>query len=129
MSKDARNAETAEPANSIKTRLTLRPGQNGTRKLQDKYGDRLLAVRYRYDPVRRVRIKSVEIIEEELPWSPPLPTGRDPDELVLVRIGYAETNLRQQAKAAGGIWKPESKLWRLPLSIAYALGLESRIVT
>jgi len=129
MSKDARKAKTTMPADGVKTRLTLRPGQNGTKKLQDKYGDRLLAVRYRYDPVRRIRIKTVEIIEEEFPWSPPLPAGRSPDELVFVQLGYAEVGLRNQVKAAGGIWKPERKLWRVPLSIVFALGLESRIVT
>jgi hypothetical protein len=127
MSKDARTDDTA-PAEQTKTRLTLRPGQNGTKKLQDKYGDRLLAVRYRYDPARRVRLKTVEIIEEVLPWSRALPSGRDRDEFVLVRIGYAETSLREQVKAAGGIWKPDRKLWRVPLSAVYGLGLEGRIV-
>jgi hypothetical protein len=127
MSKDARTDDMA-PAEQTKTRLTLRPGQNGTKKLQDKYGDRLLAVRYRYDPARRVRLKTVEIIEEVLPWSRALPSGRDPDEFVLVRIGYAETSLREQVKAAGGIWKPDRKLWRVPLSAVYGLGLEGRIV-
>jgi len=51
----------------MKTRLTLRAGQNGTKKLQRKYGNRLLAVRYRYDSVRRLRLKTVELIEEEMP--------------------------------------------------------------
>ncbi|HXG29426.1 MAG TPA: hypothetical protein VNJ47_11350 [Nevskiales bacterium] len=55
MSKDARTESATGQAEQPKTRLTLKPGQNGTRKLQDKYGDRLLAVRYRYDPARRVR--------------------------------------------------------------------------
>ncbi len=112
----------------MKTRLTLRPGSNGTKKLQLKYGVRLLAVRYRYDLDRRIRLKTVELIEEELPWTPALPPGRDPDELVSVRIGYAEVDLRTAAKQSGGIWQQDRKTWRLPLSAVYALGLESRIV-
>ena len=100
----------------MKTRLTLRPGQNGTKKLQHKYGDRLLAVRYRYDPAQRRRIKTVELVEEELPWTAPLPAGRDPNERVLVRIEYPEAELRHAVKSAGGLWQKEQKLWRVPLS-------------
>lgn len=48
----------------MKTRLTLKPGQNGTKKMLDKYGERLLAVRYRYDAARHLRIKTVELVEE-----------------------------------------------------------------
>jgi len=33
----------------VETRLTLRPGQPGTRKLLDKYGERLVCVRIRYE--------------------------------------------------------------------------------
>ncbi len=34
----------------METRLTLRPGQAGTKKLVDRYGERLLCARYLYDP-------------------------------------------------------------------------------
>ena len=36
----------------MRTRLILKPGQRGTKKLGAKYGDRLLCVRYRYDEKR-----------------------------------------------------------------------------
>jgi len=49
----------------LKTRLTLAPGANGTKNLVKRYGTRLVCVRYRYDSERRVRIKTVELIEEE----------------------------------------------------------------
>ena len=113
----------------MKTRLTLKPGQNGTKKLQRKYGGRLLAVRYRYDESRRIRLKTVELIEEELPWVPRLPLGRDPFELVLVRVNIEEVELRLAVKEAGGRWQPERKLWQLPLGAAYGLGLDLRIVS
>jgi hypothetical protein len=112
----------------MKTRLTLRPGQNGTKKLQLKYGGRLLAVRYRYDEQRRVRLKTVELVEEELPWVPTLPHGRSGDELVLVRIHYEEADLRLAAKNAGARWQQERKLWEMRLSTVYGMGLDQRIV-
>lgn len=109
----------------MKTRLTLRPGQNGTKKLQTKYGARLLAVRYRYDVERRVRLKTVELVEEELPW---ITAPRDAKELVLLRIEFSEIELRRAIKAAGGAWHSQRKLWRVTFAAASALGLEKRIV-
>ena len=47
---------------SMKTKLTLRLGGRGTKKLAEFYGDRLVAMRYRYDEVSRKRIKTAEII-------------------------------------------------------------------
>ena len=111
----------------MKTRLTLRPGQNGTKKLVAKYGPRLLSVRYRYDADRRLRFKTVELIEEQERWEPARPPG-NPDELVLVRIGYAEGGLREAVKAAGGQWQQDRKLWRLKFGVVWTLGLEGRIV-
>lgn len=113
----------------MKTRLTLKPGQNGTKKLQDKYGGRLLAVRYRYDPGRRLRVKTVELIEEELPWELPLLTSAEANAPVFIRIDYAENELRKSVKSAGGVWQPDRKLWRLPYSTVHAMGLEQRMVT
>lgn len=112
----------------MKTRLTLRPGQNGTKKLLLKYGGRLLAVRYRYDEQRRVRLRTVELVEDELPWVPSLPAHRDPNEWVLVRINYDEAALREAARLHSGRWDPERKLWRLRIGDAYKLGLDARIV-
>lgn len=114
----------------MKTRLTLRPGQNGTKKLLGKYGGRLLAVRYRYDPEHRRRLKTVELIEEELPWDPAFEAKprHKADDLVRVRIAFSELDLRQRAKDAGANWDKERKLWTLTYGAAVALGLEARIV-
>ena len=46
----------------MKTPTHLKPGQKGTRRLVEKYGDALLCVRYRYDEKRGIRLKTVEII-------------------------------------------------------------------
>ena len=112
----------------MKTRLTLKPGQNGTKKLVQKYGRRLVAVRYRYDVYQRIRLKTVELVEEELPWDPLRPPDDDPHRMVLLRIGYNEDRLRGSIKAAGGMWLPERKLWQLSYRLASAMGLSSRIV-
>lgn len=111
----------------MKTRLTLRPGQNGTKKLVEKYGARLLAVRYLYDATGGRRLKTVELIEEELPWQPALPAGQDPDRPVLVRVGLSEQGLRDAVKSAGARWQPDRKLWQMAWGIAREMGLESRI--
>jgi hypothetical protein len=110
----------------MKTRLTLRPGQNGTKKLTAQYGGQLVCVRYRYDVQRQLRIKTIELIVQQQPWIPP--PSQDPNRLVLVHIGFGETTLRIAARQAGGNWIPEQKLWRLKLSTARELGLERRIV-
>ena len=39
----------------METPLTLRPGQNGTGKLAERFGKRLVRVRYRYDEILRRR--------------------------------------------------------------------------
>jgi hypothetical protein len=111
----------------MKTRLTLRPGQNGTKKLVAKYGRTLVAVRYRYDPELRLRLKTVELIEEELPWDP-VTRGRAPADMVLLRLAYHEDKLRESVKAAGGMWLAERKLWQLSYRLAMAMGLKDRIV-
>ncbi len=54
----------------MRTRLKLKPGQRGTKKLQAMYGDRLVCVRYRYDPDTGRRFKTIEIIVEEKEWTP-----------------------------------------------------------
>lgn len=116
---------------AMKTRLRLKPGQNGTRKLAQQYGDRLVCVRYRYDERTQRRYKTVEIIVDEVPWTPaerkPV-VSRDKYSPVLVRVRYEERELRERIKAAGAHWDPERLLWLLPLNKAQDLGLEDRII-
>ncbi|RMD79129.1 MAG: hypothetical protein D6823_05000, partial [Chloroflexi bacterium] len=54
----------------MRTRLKLKPGQRGTKKLQALYGDRLICVRYRYDAESGRRLKTIELIVEEKVWVP-----------------------------------------------------------
>jgi hypothetical protein len=115
----------------VETRLTLRPGQNGTRKLVERFGKRLIRVRYRYDESLRKRYTTVELIVAESDW-----TRRDrkarathpPDEMVYVRVAYGEEGLRAKLKALGALWRPRHKLWELPWGVARGLGIEDRMV-
>ena len=51
----------------MKTRVSLKPGDKGTRQLHAQYGDRLICVRYRYDPKARMRYKTIELIVDAQP--------------------------------------------------------------
>jgi hypothetical protein len=116
------------------TRVTLRPGAKGTKKLSEEFGTRLLCVRYRYDLKRQRRLKTVEIIVDETPWKPTSlddsqsEKGRHTNGQVGIRISFTDTELRETIIESGGDWDPELKLWFLPKSIVKALGLEERIV-
>jgi hypothetical protein len=111
------------------TRLTLAPGQNGTKKLLARYGERLVCVRYRYDAGRKVRHKTVELIVETVPWVPNRRNARrEPQDMVAVRIAFSETTLRERIKAAGAIWRPRQRLWEVDWKTVLALGLQGRVV-
>ena len=53
------------------TSTTVQPGQRGAKKLAAQYGDRLVCVRYRCDAQRQKRVKTIELIVEEWPWTSP----------------------------------------------------------
>jgi hypothetical protein len=92
------------------TRLKLKPGQKGTKKLFTKHGDDLVCVRYRYDEASNTRFKTIELIVEKTPWRP---KGRlYPDnDLVPVQIEFAEKDLMDIARTAKGRWNPDVRLW------------------
>ena len=109
----------------MKTRLILKAGQPGTKRLVEKYGDSLLCVRFKYDEESRQRLKTVELIVERTAWSP-LPRYAD-DTLVPLRIGAGDMPLRLQVKAAGGWWNPEKKLWFVKYGKVAGTPLENHI--
>ncbi|MGH9787006.1 MAG: hypothetical protein ACRD88_22780 [Terriglobia bacterium] len=113
----------------METRLSLAPGQNGTKKLLATYGERLLRVRYRYDAARGVRHKTVELIVETIPWNARSRSARrEPEDRVAVRIAYSETGLRERIKAAGAIWRPRHRLWEVDWETVRELDLQGRVV-
>jgi len=111
----------------MRTRFHLTPGQKGTKQLLAQYGDRLVCVRYRYDTQRKKRFKTVELIIAERDWEPPAPRFTA-DTMVGVRIGFAEVDMRERVKQAGGKWNRSHKVWELRYDQVVALKLEARIV-
>jgi len=112
----------------MEVRLTRKPGAAGTRKLLERYGERLVCVRYRYDSQSRRRHKTVELIIETVPWRPNLRrTRRHDEEIVAVPIAYAETEMRQRAKRLGAIWRPQQRLWEMRWLDAKRLGISDRV--
>ena len=111
----------------MQIRLTLKPGQKGTKKLLKRYGDQLVCVRYRYDPQTKKRYKTVELIVEEVDWEikSPLP---DAKTKVLIRVNWGETGVGIKVKQAGGVWDPEKKVWEIEYGQVERLGLTERIV-
>ena len=55
----------------MQVRLALRPRpKRGTAKARKRYGNRLISGRYRNDETLQMRLKTVERIEEQMPWVP-----------------------------------------------------------
>ncbi len=52
----------------MRVRLSLNPGQDGTKSLLARYGKQLVCVRYRYDDQTKQRVKTVELIVERTEW-------------------------------------------------------------
>lgn len=101
----------------MEARLKLKPGQNGTKKLLARYGERLVCVRYRYDEARALRATTVELIVSQGPWQPRKRVRRvprSPHGMVYVRIPYDQQELRIKMKLLGALWRPRHRLWELP---------------
>jgi hypothetical protein len=122
----------------MEIRTVRRPGEKGTQKLVKQYGERMVCIRYRYDPARKKRFKTVELIVDEDSWEPPPPhphESRHPQpaprrfytQRVGVRVAYHEADLRRQIKAVGGTWDPSRRLWFVPEEHVRRLGLAARI--
>ena len=113
-------------SSTSRVRLHLKPGQKGTKQLLAQYGDRLICVRYRYDAQRKKRFKTVELLVAERDWEP-RPRFAD-DQIVGLRVAFADVAVRDRVKQAGGTWNPERRVWQLRYDRAVALGLNGRIV-
>jgi len=108
------------------TTKTIKAGKPGTEKWVKKYGESLVCVRYKYDPINRRKLKTVELIVENKPWIKN--ESRIPaNKIVGIKVSYGEKNVGILVRKAGGEWNKEKRLWELPYMIAVNLGLEDRI--
>jgi hypothetical protein len=112
---------------------TLKPGSNGTKRLVQRYGEQLLAVRYRLDREKQLSYTTVELIIETKP-APTQDLNLIADRLkqnrqqVALRIHHEERDLQRLVKAAGGKWDVDHKIWRISYGEAIRLGLKERII-
>jgi hypothetical protein len=114
-------------SSTSRVRLHLKPGQKGTKQLLAQYGDRLICVRYRYDAQRKKRCKTVELLVAERDWQPPRPRFAH-DQIVGLRVAFADVAVRDRVKRAGGTWNPERRVWQVRDDRVVALGRNGRIV-
>ncbi len=112
---------------SMKICRKIQAGQPGIKKLTEKYGDRLVCVRYIYDPEKGIKQKTVELLEEQKPWS----TKRQfipSNKIMHLQVDYGEVQIGQLIKSCGGRWNKEKGYWELAYREVRILGLENRII-
>jgi hypothetical protein len=100
----------------------LSPASPGAIKLAARYGASLVCVRHRTDPDKHTRITTVELVVDSVP------IRHKAEPLVAVRLGFGEKALRAAAFAEGATWDAGAKVWRMPMSVARALGVDRRVV-
>jgi hypothetical protein len=69
----------------------------------------------------------VEIIVDRKRWTPPS-NPFAPDDLVPVKIAFTEVDLKEIAKASGGRWDPQAKLWFVRYDRVKGTALEGNLV-
>ena len=104
----------------------LKPGQPGTKRLLEQYGEQLICVWYRYDAGTCKRVKTVEIVIEENEWLPPAQRF-SADEVVWLRTGFVDRSRQQQLRAAGGKWDSQRCIWLISYDAAVKLGLAAHV--
>lgn len=111
----------------MKIQRTLLPGQPGTKKWIERFGNDLVCVRYRNDLERNEKWITAEIIIER--QEKKSEKGRIPiNKIMDIRIEYGERELAQKVKSLGGRWDRQNKVWRLSYKYVRILHLEDRIV-
>ena len=71
--------------------------------------------------------KTVDLLVPERDWKPPRPRIAH-DQIIALRVAFAEVAVRERVKQAGGMWNPDRKVWEIRYDHAVALGLDTRIV-
>lgn len=109
----------------LKSYAHLKPGENGTKRLLARYGESLLCVRYRYDAIRGVRLKTVEIVVDEKPGTPMFLL--QDSEMVPIEVRFEETELRERLRKLRARWDPVKKVWMVPYRFVRGTELMARI--
>lgn len=112
---------------------TLRPGQRGTHKHRRKYGDTLVAVRYRQDKPGNRRVTTVELIVDErnIPANTLIRSKhryRRALQPVAVKLAHFEIDLQERVRKAGGYKDTKQGVWWIRFAQLNILKLEGREV-
>ncbi len=102
----------------------LGPGQPGTKKLAQRFGDQLLCVRYRQDIEAGRRCTTVELVVDE----GPMPIDKRTPPFVHIRVGYNELALQQAIRQQGGTWDKQLRLWHVRQEAVQLLQLHARVL-
>ncbi len=107
---------------------TYKPGQDGSKRYVQKYGEQLCAVRYRRSPCKRTVYTTVEIIVAQRDAYQRQDRERGNSKWVALKIGQKELTLRGEVKRIGGRWSRVAKVWVVQRSLAQSANLDHRIV-
>lgn len=117
-----RDMESVYAATHVVKRLSA--SQPGALKLARRFGDALVCVRHRHDPLGRYRYTTVELVVDEAPVA----RQSKLDAMVMVRLAFDEDELRQLVRAHGALWHAKRRVWCMPRSTAKGLRLLAHIV-
>ena len=117
-------ADGKQPAKPGAVLRKIAPHQPGAIRLAERFGETLVAVRYRQSPDPRRRFITVELVVDELP----VQRRTKGNTLVRVRIAANEGILQSAAKRYGGKWDRVAKVWVMSRAVARELRLTDRIV-
>ena len=73
------------------------------------------------------RRRRATLLVAERDWEPPRSRVAH-DQIVRLRVAFADVAVRDRVKQAGGTWNPQRRVWQLRYDRVVALGLNSRIV-
>lgn len=111
------------PVQGTRVGRSMAAGGPGTVKLCQRYGEKLLLVRYRYDWTGLYRYTTVEIVVDAAPTL----RGRAREARYAMHIRSNERTLLAAAKELGARWDPQLRRWTLPGHAVQTLDLIHRV--
>lgn len=112
-----------DPWNETTVLKTLWPPQPGTLQWRDRFGDRLVCVRYRHDAHSAHRYTTVELLVDHAP----VRVVRSRRKAWELRMAPIKPALRRALRQVGAEWDPEAEVWRLTLTMARKLGITGTV--
>jgi hypothetical protein len=104
---------------------SLNPSKNGSKRFVERYGNDLIAARYRHDAEKQISDTTVELTVERKnkPTKTRAQPPAQPAATVAVRTHFHEKDLQLADNHAGGKLHPEIKAWMPAYDAVAQLGL------